>query len=836
MLNKHRRQKIWFAVVVLALLSLTTRGQALDPRYTVTNTGDSGNGSLRWAIQSANDDPGADTIDFQVPVTDPGYADGVWTIRLTSQLPLVTDAATVISGTSQAVYQGDTNPGGPEIQLLWTGTVTASGLILESSENVVHGLAVNGFVGAGVGISGTQATSNVVTGNWFGLSPVGTKVVSNDYAGVAVYHASHNTIGGTAPGERNIFGSGDGVGVSIQGSDAAHNRVVGNHIGISGTVAIGGWAGVDLRHGAHHNTIGGAAGGEGNVIAGNVVGVVITGTGANLNTVRGNIIGLDPSGVTPVGNANYGVRISGGASNNIVLGNTIAGNDGHGVVIWDSGSTGNKLLGNYIGTDAAGTPGLGNRAYGVVVDAGVQESWIGADMPGLGNVIAGNGEGGVLITGTGTISTTVWGNFVGVDSTAKQVIPNQGHGICVTGGAQRTWIGGSNPWTRNVIGANLGYGVRISGMDTASNTVTANFVGITGTMAIGNRDGGIYIGEGAHHNTVGGDGNGERNVISGNVGDGVHISNAHHNTVSGNIVGLDPTGDVEVGDQTGVVITEGAQWNRIGGETAGQRNLISGNQFGVMVEGSGTDRNTISGNYIGLDATGTQGRGHGCGVYVGHGAQYNVIGGALPGERNVVADALVGVQLAYTGTMYNVVQGNYIGVDATGTAPLKNYMYDVNITDCAQNNTVGPDNVIAYGDLGGVRLQDGCTQGNTVTRNAIYGHTRPGIELIEGANRSVFSPLLHRASCRTLTVESWPGWIVEVFADADDEGRIYLTSALVPSDTAYATITLATTPPLPNFTATGTDPSGNTSAFSVPLLTGCRQLLLPLVMKAHLTP
>lgn len=286
-----------------------------------------------------------------------------------------------------------------------------------------------------------------------------------------------------------------------------------------------------------------------------------------------------------------------------------------------------------------------------------------------------------------------------------------------------------------------------------------------------------------------------------------------------------------MGNHIGVVVAEGSQWNLIGGESVEQRNYISGNQFGVMIDDSGTDHNTVSGNYIGVDATGTQGRGHGFGVFVGGGAQHNVIGGTQPGEGNVIADALVGVQLANTGTMYNVVQGNYIGTDATGLLDLGNYTFDVYVNDCAQNNTIGPSNVIAYGGAGGVRLQDACTQDNRITRNAIYGHAGPGIELVDGANRNAFSPLLHSAGCLTLTVESRPGWTVEVFADAEDEGQVYLTSVVVPSDT-YATVTLTTVPGLPNFCATGTDPSGNTSAFSDPLVTGCRHLVLPIVMKA----
>jgi hypothetical protein len=85
--------------------------------YTVTATRDSLAGSLRQAIEDANARAGPDTIIFNIPTSDPGYAAGVFTIRPGAPLPDLTDGGTVLDGTSQSANQGNTDPFGPEIEL-----------------------------------------------------------------------------------------------------------------------------------------------------------------------------------------------------------------------------------------------------------------------------------------------------------------------------------------------------------------------------------------------------------------------------------------------------------------------------------------------------------------------------------------------------------------------------------------------------------------------------------------------------------------------------------------------------------------------------------------------
>ena len=147
-----------------------------------------------------------------------------------------------------------------------------------------------------------------------------------------------------------------------------------------------------------------------------------------------------------------------------------------------------------------------------------------------------------------------------------------------------------------------------------------------------------------------------------------------------------------------MVIANGASDNLIGGETPGERNLISGNgEIGVNFSrnatyaGDGATANRVLGNYIGTDVTGTQALGNGqFGVHIGFGAYDNVVGGAEAGMRNVISgNAKAGVLIKNPGTTGNHVLGNYIGTDVTGTRAVPNAMDGVAICFAASGNIVG---------------------------------------------------------------------------------------------------------------------------------------------------
>ncbi len=200
----------------------------------------------------------------------------------------------------------------------------------------------------------------------------------------------------------NVISDNDGAGVSISGTSATGNIIQGNVIGtdISGKSALGNsQAGVVLD--SADNTVGGTSAGAGNLISANFSGVLVSGAAATGNLVAGNFIGTDGSGAYVLGNSFDGVDID-GASNNTIGGlvaaarNLISGNN-VGVLITGTGAIDNLVLGNYIGTDVTGLLVLGNEHEGVRIEMGASANTIGGTSPAATNVISGN-EWGVTIT------------------------------------------------------------------------------------------------------------------------------------------------------------------------------------------------------------------------------------------------------------------------------------------------------------------------------------------------------------------------------------------------------------------------------------------------------
>jgi hypothetical protein len=139
---------------------------------------------------------------------------------------------------------------------------------------------------------------------------------------------------------------------------------------------------------------------------------------------------------------------------------------------------------------------------------------------------------------------------------------------------------------------------------------------------------------------------------------------------------------------TGIVLEAAARNNMIGGSAEGERNVISDNDA-VGVRVNGS-ANVIQGNYIGTDATGTMSRPNEMeGIWIALGAQNNLVGGSNPGEGNVISgNSLFGVSISGRGASGNIIKGNYIGVDVSGRVALKD-RYGVVLDSGAQNNIVG---------------------------------------------------------------------------------------------------------------------------------------------------
>ena len=390
----------------------------------VTNTNDSGLGSLRAAMIDSNSSSGMQTITFNISGSGPH------TINLATDLPNITDTV-IIDGSSEPDYVAGT----PVIEINGGGTLT-DGLFLDSGSagSTIRGLIINQFTDDGIDI---ESANNTIVGNWIGLNNTGTADQGNGDEGIEIT-TSGNIVGGTTVAERNVISGNDQRGVYVSGAGATSNNIRGNYIGTNaaGTGAVGNNQGVFIQGGAQDNRVGGTAAGAGNVISGNLDdGVRIDGSSTSNNKVQGNIIGLDINGVD-LGNADDGVQIHDGASDNTVGGttsaarNVISGNDDDGVQLSGSGTSGNVVEGNYIGTDVAGTANRGNNSDGVTIESGATGNTIGGNLAGAGNLIAFNGGDGVRAVDSSTTNNAILANSIhsnsslGIDLDSNGVAAN----------------------------------------------------------------------------------------------------------------------------------------------------------------------------------------------------------------------------------------------------------------------------------------------------------------------------------------------------------------------------------------------------------------------------
>ncbi len=679
-------------------------GAGSKPVRAVWNTNDSGSGSLRQAITDANLKSNT-KIQFAIYTTDANYSatDGSFTIRPASPLPELTATGLIIDGKTQAIIQ-DSNANGPEIVINGASAGTsASGLQVRATGCKIRTLVINGFGQKGIDISG-DINAVGVTGCYLGTNATGTAKVPNDTGLFIGNLASTCDIGGLNADQRNVISGNTSNGIYLF-NGVTFNDIENNYIGTNaaGTAALGNGRGIFITSNAKHNVIGGKAASQRNIISGNAnQGVYFTGTDGN--ALLGNYIGPNADLNGNLANGGGGVLITGGATNAVIGGtelgttNFIRGNTGDGVAITGDGTDGNVVLRNRI---------EGNTGDGVSIRQGARENVIGST--GSGNYICGNTSKGVFITGDGTGANRVQSNYIG-NSNGFDASPNA-DGVQITDGAR------DNTIDRNIISGNADDGVHITGGATSGNLVLRNKIGLreAGTSALPNGGDGVLLDGGTKLNIIGGEYQG--NFISGNTGNGVVItgSGTNNNQVMGNTIGLSKDGTAAFPNDTGVTISNGAQLNLVGGSALGNRNFISGNRAtGVLITGTDTSSNRVRNNFIGLNKTGSAAIPNLRGVMLTLSAKNNIIGGATTGAGNVISGNIgEGVSIVAPETTGNTVSGNKIGTNSVGTAAIGNGGIGVLIA-VAVSNTIG-----------------GTT---TATRNLISGNGKDGIGIIGTAS------------------------------------------------------------------------------------------------------
>ncbi len=455
--------------------------------FTVTNTNDSGNGSLRNAITQACATPGTShQILFNIPMSDPNYnaSQGIWTIKPVSSLPYITKSNILIDGTSQTTTQGNTNTLGPEIVLDGSRTVDFAFHIFNASGITIKGFVICNF---NYGIQISQMTTNasqynIIKGNYIGTNYNASDTAGN-YIGIEIIgNPQYNTIGGLLPEDRNIVSGNNHIGIRI--ANANNNLIINNFVGTdrTGSYALRNYDGISIEGTSSNNIIGGYSIAERNLVSGNVAyGIPVFGAGCNHNVITGNYIGTDITGTSAIPNT-YGVLFDDGAKYNICggrkagSGNLISGNSGYGVFIYNNSTDSDTVTGNLIGTNAGGNGALPNT-IGIVID-GIPR-YHNVDS----NVISGNIQQGITIHATGTDHNVITRNKIGTDISGNDPLPNGIDGIRIGEGPQRNIIGGM-PDKGNIIAYNGGNGITIMNNGDYYNQISANSIHHNGALGI----------------------------------------------------------------------------------------------------------------------------------------------------------------------------------------------------------------------------------------------------------------------------------------------------------------------------------------------------------------
>ncbi len=783
------------ALDVATLIIINTTNPNVSS-FVVDNTGDSGPGTLRAAILAADSDPnpGVDNIFFDIPASTAANLDvpvsgfdpltQTWQINLASPLPAITHPVS-IDGYSQGVVpvpfrypddlssQNDNVALDPSVtggtyQLTIANYEDRGGTLREGSTTNIPFNATGAYVQ-------TQLESLVGVGN---VTVIGqSQAIGPDFYDVAftgestglaiTMQATNQLLVGTNPVAVII--------VNTQGGNAIQNPALISSVPNSTAATSGNDA--QLRVIVDGSQISQSSSDIGFVLSASncrLRGLAITGFGVGVSVpspadvgdlIQGNFIGeyltypVDSLAGTPLpapntvalvleGNTQVGVVLD---SANATVGgtdpddsNVIGGNGAQGVLI-EPGSSGNQVLGNQIGMVGPSSSGrywdAGNGAQGVLIESSgtaadpadivyASSNTIGGTIGG--NLISANHGDGIHLVGVGATRNLVEANFIGVAPDGGYLFGtgdpgNLGDGVNIDD-APGNQVGGPSSGLGNVISSNQDNGVEITGPDALGNSVLNNIIGLTagGSSVLGNDQAGVA-------DTSPGTTIGPSNVISANL-IGVLVSGAQATgvMVSDNLIGTDSSGEIDLGNAQQGVAMENASGNTVQGTAQGAQ-VISGNQIGVEISGAASTQNLVTGNFIGIDKTGTEDRGNSDEGILIEGASGNTAGGTTATAGNVISANQWGVRIDGPAATVNLIEGNDIGTDSSGTQPLGNEINGIIIGNNASENTVGGTvtgqaNTIAFNQAAGISVSSGI--GNSILSNSIFSNHHLGINLV----------------------------------------------------------------------------------------------------------
>ncbi|MEM9530297.1 MAG: CSLREA domain-containing protein [Pseudomonadota bacterium] len=319
-----------------------------------------------------------------------------------------------------------------------------------------------------------------------------------------------------------------------------------------------------------------------------------------------------------------------------------------------------------------------------------------------GLVINGFSRDGIVLLDNG--GNVIAGNYLGTNAAGDAAVGLGRNAVNVR--TSNNLIGGRTAADRNVMSGLGGAGVAI--FVGTGNRVEGNHIGLdaSGTLALPNtNDAGVTVGN-VSGNTIGGTDPGAGNVLSANRwGVGIRrfsdtADPTEDNLVQGNLIGTNAAGTAAIGNSEQGVFIFDAPNNTIGGSTPAARNVVSGNGLvgdfapyaGIQVfpfTGLDSSGNTIQGNYVGIDAAGSAALPNASAGVLIISASATQVGGTAPGAGNVISgNASAGISIPSPGAANNVIQGNRIGTDATGAEALPNGGQGIYLEN-TENNLIG---------------------------------------------------------------------------------------------------------------------------------------------------
>ena len=432
------------------------------------------------------------------------------------------------------------------------------------------------------------------------------------------------------------------------------------------------------------------------------------------------------------------------------LSNVISGNLGNGIGIY--GASANQIAMNNIGTDVTGTVGRGNAGNGIYVTGFATGNLIGGQATGgndptgnvfvrppQGNLISGNGANGVLLS-NGPALNVLSGNFIGTSASGNSALGNFQDGVAIVNASGNALIGCTfpqNPFVfYNVISGNGGNGVRVTNSNLT--TIQANFMGVGANNAtiVANGGDGLLV-SGTSANTQVGGVIPLGNVIAGNIQNGIEVRDQASGFISFNtFAGLYAFGKAAPNRRDGILITSS------GGNNTIRTSIVSGNLGnGIEIGGNASGvqvTETAVGTNTNIDAALPNG---GDGILITGKAHGNSIGGFQPSvvpQVTVSANGGYGIQIAGN-ARNNVVFHTVIGSDFLNLA-LGNRLGGIAIGPGTAANLIGGASAVLQDRIlfnGGAGVLIQSSIGNSVLFDEIRNNAGPGVAVFGGSNNQI---------------------------------------------------------------------------------------------------